>query len=1130
MRYFAQAWLLSMLYVSISSLEHQELQPTPRSTNKIPCPKLCVCYSNRRVECVNKSLKAVPNDIPITTVYLDISQNKNIHIPETYFTELFNLKHLAVKSCELENHFILPRRLMSIMIQNNKLSFEEFRLMFSNSSPFLWSIDAASNNIDINSSVSLFENSASLRELSLSNNIMPIIYKETFRGLHKLEVLDVSHMSLKYVQDGAFKDLVNMWKLNINNNEMRSLPENLFRPLGGLEWLDLSGCHLVQIPNLKGLPSQMAFLSFSGNHIKDITSMAEMGVTSIRRLHLQQNRISKIPATVFQTIAVQEIDCSNNKVLEIESNSFTACRGFLTYLILYSNQIRFISSNAFKNLTHIDAIVLSGNNINKIHPETFKYLSFKILLLDKNNISQLPAFRDGTISQPSKILLFNNPMTEISNVMVQGLLIYLDCDKLQQVSGPIERNSSLWCVPSLDFVLEVPDDRVWKDFAMKNGYSCTSTASPTPTMTCKTCSPGYFLKPGKSCIECPPGSLYQDQLAQLQCKQCTPGQYVPPEKAPGKSSLDCITCPEGTRTNESAGFRACRCLDGFSRTDRFGTCTKCITKGVQCKDDYQNLKPNFWWSWEYNRTCLIKYLDFVENLKTKTNSYNRHSSAFYCSVPKAHHCLSKGVCLGGVHSKCQTGYIGPLCALCQQGYYKHFKSCVRCPHLWIACLQFAVYLLLFVFLCALVNWADKHIVKLVNDEERSLADMILSTLKIFLGFYQVLNGTLTSFSYVPWPETLKVALAAFKYIEFEIFRLPSLRCINNNWKMNAIGDFWFSIIGTVFVPCAIFIYYVIKKCILLKHCRTRQEFLAKSNSCKQNCLRSTVIFLFSIYPIISKRILQLLPFSCDKICYDNASKHCPSFIKIDYSLKCLASSAKTWLLYVVYTCILIPIGFPMFLLFSLLLLFRVRKHKEFYTMMNADEYKESRDDQQALLQEVEEIRYTTNHAVDSNGTTRFALKFLYENYKAFYWYWEVIEMYRKLLLTSVLPVITSQSRIFLGLAIVLSSFFTVLHAYTKPIKDSFENYLQLISLSVIPANLCIGYILETMVNQGGGVTARTEDKFGISVLLLVLNSLLIFVLLVRLVKVQIKKCNILLTEGKCSCRCCVACILPCIRG
>ena len=193
--------------------------------------------------------------------------------------------------------------------------------------------------------------------------------------------------------------------------------------------------------------------------------------------------------------------------------------------------------------------------------------------------------------------------------------------------------------------------------------------------------------------------LYQDQLAQLRCMQCTIGQYVPPEKAPGKSPLDGVTCPEGTRTNERAGFRACHCLNGFSRRHRFGNCLKCEAKGIQCEFDYQTLRQNFWWSWNYNRTNLKKDLAFVDNLKMNSDSYDRHSSYFYGPIPKAHQCLRKGVCLGGYTFEMPEEIHCSLCTVCERGYYKHLNLCANYPQIWIVCTSLGVPFDFYLLMC-----------------------------------------------------------------------------------------------------------------------------------------------------------------------------------------------------------------------------------------------------------------------------------------------------------------------------------------------------------------------------------------------------------------------------------------------
>ena len=74
-----------------------------------------------------------------------------------------------------------------------------------------------------------------------------------------------------------------------------------------------------------------------------------------------------------------------------------------------------------------------------------------------------------------------------------------------------------------------------------------------------------------------------------------------------------------------------------------------------------------------------------------------------------------------------------------------------------------------------------------------------------------------------------------------------------------------------------------------------------------------------------------------------------------------------------------------------------------------------------------------NNSMDRNMAIHFVTKFLHENYKSSCWFWVIVEMYQKLLLMSILPILASRSKVIFPVAIVLSSFFTVLHEYTKPI-------------------------------------------------------------------------------------------------
>ena len=91
----------------------------------------------------------------------------------------------------------------------------------------------------------------------------------------------------------------------------------------------------------------------------------------------------------------------------------------------------------------------------------------------------------------------------------------------------------------------------------------------------------------------------------------------------------------------------------------------------------------------------------------------------------------------------------------------------------------------------------------------------------------------------------------------------------------------------------------------------------------------------------------------------------------------------------------------------------------------------------------------------------FSLSLFYENYKPRCWFWEVTEMYRKLVLMSGLVFIGSHSCSQVGIGLLLSGIFAILHAAFRPIADKFEDMLQTIALLVIFFDLSLGVMLKT---------------------------------------------------------------------
>lgn len=91
----------------------------------------------------------------------------------------------------------------------------------------------------------------------------------------------------------------------------------------------------------------------------------------------------------------------------------------------------------------------------------------------------------------------------------------------------------------------------------------------------------------------------------------------------------------------------------------------------------------------------------------------------------------------------------------------------------------------------------------------------------------------------------------------------------------------------------------------------------------------------------------------------------------------------------------------------------------------------------------EDVQYSTSYTEIIRG-----LRFLFNNYKKSSWYREMVEMSRKVIITSGLFLVGKESRSYIGLAWVVAGMHGVLFAWMKPIEDAFENKLMTTSLAV----------------------------------------------------------------------------------
>ena len=315
---------------------------------------------------------------------------------------------------------------------------------------------------------------------------------------------------------------------------------------------------------------------------------------------------------------------------------------------------------------------------------------------------------------------------------------------------------------------------------------------------------------------------------------------------------------------------------------------------------------------------------------------------------------------GGIDSECHQGYRGALCATCSEGFYFRFNSCLKCPRLIVTVTSSILVIVLFVAVFLMVLLGDSRRAK----NNRTVADVVMSCFKIVIGFYQVVTGIFSALAKVQWPVVLISTEKVLKVFEGNILQFAPLSCIHTSLRLDQLGKFMMVVVMNVSLVGLIFLYLFLKKrYIMNKEDLCGHQKIMKVKSLKKSCYRNIFLLLLTTDPTTSKSIIQILPLpgACVETCFTDDKSDCIFLLRADYSIQCFTPRHSLyWLMASILA--LYPVGFP------LLALFLTYKYRE--------------------SQEYEAIS--------------FGLRVFFENYKNEFWFWEITEMYRKLILTSLI--------------------------------------------------------------------------------------------------------------------------------
>jgi hypothetical protein len=331
----------------------------------------------------------------------------------------------------------------------------------------------------------------------------------------------------------------------------------------------------------------------------------------------------------------------------------------------------------------------------------------------------------------------------------------------------------------------------------------------------------------------------------------------------------------------------------------------------------------------------------------------------------------------------------------------------------------------------LSNWVDD--VQFVAGDKATTflvwLQFALPSTKTAVGSGQVLKGIPYAFD-LQWPQVVEKMLEIFSYLQFEVFGFVNLSCMGQfNFYHRLIG---YTVLPLVLVLCLTAMYRVHKNTLLRKrnHSALKKLYL--------RTLEYAFLIVLVLYPQVSQVIFQT--FLCQSLDEGTA------MLVVDFQIDCASSSYSFALAYASLMVVVWPIGLPLVLF---CIMFRMRDNLR-----------------------------------KPGSIAREAVAPLVENYRVQYWYWESLEMSRKVILTSMMCFFSRGSLEQLAVGAIISSGFLVASVKHRPFLVDFDNRFKIMTDLALVVTFNISLMLQNPYDND------TVPEWVLGSILVVVNAVL----------------------------------------
>ena len=397
--------------------------------------------------CNRKSLTTLPF-INFTSVRVLSLEGNNINLLENdSFVSLTELYYLSLSQCRLRTidlkGFNGLTKLTHLFLEDNTIS-EILSGTFENMNS-LEVLDLSYNIIQHLDS-DIFRGLINLNQIGLRGNKIEHLENALFSGLVNLKKIFLEGNKIKHLESALFSGLVNLEVLYLGGNGIEKLENALFSGLVNLKKIGLLGNKIKHLENalFSGLVN-LEEIYLGGNGIENLENVLFSGLVNLKKIGLEGNKIKHLESALFRGLVnLEEIYLGRNGIDNLENALFSGLVN-LKVINFVRNKLQHFHSDMFLGLPNLQKLNLGRNDglqiptdRNFIHSHSLSHLN-----ISSCNIRSLSVETFANVSALEQIdLSYNNLRTvdinilralpELSTLYLHGNPLQCDC-QLQDV-------------------------------------------------------------------------------------------------------------------------------------------------------------------------------------------------------------------------------------------------------------------------------------------------------------------------------------------------------------------------------------------------------------------------------------------------------------------------------------------------------------------------------------------------------------------------------------------------------------------------------------------------------------------------------------------------------------------------